>query len=56
MPKQWSRNGCVVAEQPVAQSQRLSDADLWSGVEFTVRNVLLPAIDDDWAQIGRAHV
>lgn len=32
------------------ESQRLSDADLWRGVEFTVRNVLLPAIDDEWAR------
>lgn len=32
------------------ETQRLSDADLWRGVEFTVRNVLLPAIDDEWAR------
>lgn len=32
------------------ESQRISDADLWRGVEFTVRNVLLPAIDDEWAR------
>lgn len=50
MPKQWSQNGCAVADQSSAHSQRLSDADLWRGVEFTVRNVLLPAIDDDWAR------
>ena len=27
-----------------------SDAELWRGVEHTVRNVLLPVIDDEWAR------
>jgi hypothetical protein len=28
-----------------------SDAAMWRSVEATVRNVLLPAIDDDWARV-----
>jgi hypothetical protein len=39
-----------VAEHDGASTQRLTDAELWRGVEFTVRNVLLPAIDDEWAR------
>lgn len=31
-------------------SARLTDAQLWRGVEATVRDVLLPAIHDDWAR------
>lgn len=31
-------------------SARLTDAELWRGVEATVRDVLLPAINDDWAR------
>ena len=27
-----------------------TDAQLWRGVEHTVRNVLLPVIDDEWAR------
>jgi hypothetical protein len=27
-----------------------TDEELWRGVEHTVRRVLLPAIDDDWAR------
>lgn len=38
-----------MAEQPTA-SARLTDAELWRGVEATVRDVLLPAITDDWAR------
>lgn len=29
---------------------RLDDAELWRGVEATVRDVLLPAITDEWAR------
>jgi hypothetical protein len=28
-----------------------SDAEIWRSVEATVRDVLLPAIDDEWARI-----
>lgn len=39
-----------MAEHDDASTQRLTDAELWRGVEFTVLNVLLPTIDDEWAR------
>jgi hypothetical protein len=42
MPRPRSPNEWHVAEP--------SDFQLWRGFELTVRNVLLPAIDDEWAR------
>lgn len=35
---------------PSPAAARLTDRELWRGVEVTVRDVLLPAIHDDWAR------
>ena len=37
-------------------TDRLSDAELWRGVETTVRNVLLPAITDEWARAAAVQL
>ncbi|MFN8021498.1 MAG: hypothetical protein U0Q03_08225 [Acidimicrobiales bacterium] len=34
----------------MAEPSRLTDRELWRGVEVTVRDVLLPAIGDEWAR------
>jgi hypothetical protein len=34
----------------------LEDADLWRSVERTVRNVLLPALDSEWARISAVQL
>jgi hypothetical protein len=33
-----------------------TDVELWRGVEHTVRHVLLPAIDDDWARAAAVQL
>ncbi|MCB0982939.1 MAG: hypothetical protein KDB17_20145, partial [Ilumatobacter sp.] len=33
-----------------------TDAELWRGVEATVRNVLLPALSDDWARAAAVQL
>jgi hypothetical protein len=42
-----------MAESP---TDRLSDAELWRGVEATVRDVLLPALTDDWARAAAVQL
>jgi hypothetical protein len=45
------------ADGPAAQaSDRLSDDELWRGVEATVRDVLLPALTDDWARAAAVQL
>src|SRR5438105_2694612 len=47
MPRPHWRRGCPMADE---SAERLTDAELWRGVEATVRDVLLPALNDDWAR------
>lgn len=37
-------------------SDRLTDDELWRGVEATVRDVLLPALHDDWARAAAVQL
>jgi hypothetical protein len=39
-----------------AITDRLSDDALWRGVEATVREVLLPALTDDWARAAAVQL
>jgi hypothetical protein len=37
-------------------TDRLTDDELWRGVEATVRDVLLPALTDDWARAAAVQL
>jgi hypothetical protein len=39
-----------------AITDRISDDELWRGVEATVRDLLLPALTDDWARAAAAQL
>ena len=43
-------------DTPPPLSDRLSDDELWRGVEATVRDVLLPALTDDWARAAAVQL
>lgn len=56
MPSRPSPTSWPVAEQLPGASDRLTDDELWNGVEATVRNVLLPALTDDWARAAAVQL
>ena len=41
---------------PHTPSDRLTDGELWRGVEATVRDVLIPALTDDWARAAAVQL
>lgn len=41
---------------PSTAGGRLTDRELWRGVEVTVRDVLLPALTDDWARAAAVQL
>ena len=49
-----------MADEPPADlggaTDRIGDDDLWRGVEATVRDVLLPALTDDWARAAAVQL
>ncbi|MCB0955632.1 MAG: hypothetical protein R2694_17385 [Ilumatobacteraceae bacterium] len=44
-----------MAEEPLVTGQPTA-AELWRGVEATVRDVLLPALTDDWARAAAVQL